>query len=161
MVIVGAVTIIGAGTLFTTFASAETSNTQNPMTSLVQKISDKFGLNKDEVQAVFDEHHDEMRAEMETRHEEHLNQLVKEGKITEEQKILIQNKMKEIQAQRESEMKSFKDLTPEEMKAKFEQHRSEMESWAKENGINPEYLMGDFAIKIKGGGHGDRMFIHR
>lgn len=161
MVIVGAVTILGAGTIFTTMASAQANDAQNPMSSLVQKIADKFNLNKDDVQKVFDEQHDEMRKTMEAKHQERLDQLVKDGKITEAQKTLIQKKMKELQAQRESERDSFKDLTPEEMKAKMDQHRSEMENWAKENGIDPKYFMGDFVIKIKGGGHGEKHMFFR
>ncbi len=156
MMVVGIVTVLGAGILFTNLVSAQGSDTQNHMSSLVQKISDKFGLNKDEVQAVFDEQHDEMRKVMVAKHQERLDQLVKDGKITEAQKTLIQNKMEELQAERES----LKDLTPEERKTKIDAARVELESWAKENGIDLQYLMGNFGFKLRGGGHG-HMFIQK
>jgi TRAP-type mannitol/chloroaromatic compound transport system substrate-binding protein len=161
LLIIGAVTVLGVGTAFTTVASAQSNGgTQDPTSSLVQKIADKFNLNKDEVQKVFSEHRDgmkfNMKANMQARHEERLNQLVSEGKITEEQKNLIMNKMKELHEKKASEMETWKDLKPEERRAKMEATRTELESWAKQNGINPEYLM--FKVKIKaGGGH---MMMH-
>ena len=144
MAIVG-LTLIGT-VLFgavNTFAQT-TASDQNPMSSLVQKIADKFGLNKDEVQAVFDENRQEHQARMQQRYEERLTQDVKDEKITEEQKQLILQKHKELSENRQSKMEEMKNMSVEERKTEMERERQELENWAKENGIDPQYLMGGF-----------------
>lgn len=147
MMIIGTITILGAGTVFTSIASAQTTDTQTPMTTLVQKIADKFNLNKEEVQKVFDEHRDEMQQKRQTKMDERLSELVKDGKLTNEQKTLILNKIKELQDKRESEKDSLRNLTPEERKSKMEAARTDLQNWAKDNGIDLKYLWGGF------GGH--------
>ena len=126
-----------------TFAQSAVSD-QNSMSSLVQKIADKFGLNKDEVQAVFDQNRQEHQAQMQTRFEDQLTQAVTDGKITEEQKQLILQKHKELQENRQSKMEEMKDMSVEERRTAMEKERQELENWAKENGIALKYLMGGF-----------------
>ncbi len=89
--------------------------------SIIEKLVEKFGLNPDEVQAVFDEARQErqaqMQAQMQNRFQEQLNQAVTDGKITSEQMELILAKRAELQEQ-------------------GMQNRQEMQQWAEENGIN-------------------------
>lgn len=103
---------------------------------IVQKLVERFGLNEDEVKAVFDEERTERQQQMQARFEERLNQAVSEGKITEEQKQAILAKKEEMQAN----FGQFKDLSPEERREKMEAHREEMKTWAEENGINLDSL---------------------
>ena len=125
--------------------SAQTSiSDQSPMASLVQKIADKFGLNKDEVQAVFDQNRQEHQAQMQAKSEEQLSQDVTDGKITEEQKQKILEKRQELQENRQSKMEEMRNMTAEERKAAMEKERQELENWVKENGIDHNYLMGGF-----------------
>ena len=148
-----ALAVLAFGTLtMHSFASAQ--EITDPQSALVEKIATKFGLNKDEVQKVFDEERTEMHAQMQLKQEERLSQLVKDGKITEAQKTLIINKQKEMQTQRKANKDSFKDLTPEERKTQMESKKAELDAWAKENGIDPTYL---FPGKEMMGGHGPRM----
>lgn len=144
------VTVLGAGFFGISTVSAQTASSRS--SSIVQKIADRFGLNKDEVQKVFDEEHAARRTEMQAKMEERLNTLVTEGKITAEQKMLIQNKMKELQAERQANKEKMKSLTPEQMKEEMESKKTELDAWAKENGIDPQYLM--FKMKFKGNGQG-------
>lgn len=136
-----------------TFALAQED--VSPDINLVEKISTKFGLDKNEVQKVFDQEKTEMHAKMQVKQEERLSALVKDGKITEAQKTLIANKQKEMQAKRETNKDNFKNLTPEERKTQMESKKAELDAWAKENGIDPTYLMPAFGGK--GGHHGPRM----
>lgn len=153
-----AVSVLGAGilTASTAFAQTEsTATTQDPMNSLVQKIADKFNLNKTEVQAVFDEVHDERHAAMKADMEEKLSQYVTDGKITEAQKQLILQKHKEMQSERKANKDEFKNLSSDERKTQMDAKRTELETWAKENGIDLQYVMphggkGVFMIR-----HGD------
>lgn len=127
------------------------------MSSLVQKLADKFGLNKDEVQAVFDEERKEMESQMEGQYEERLSQLVRSGEITEEQKALIQEKHQEMKDSMKDEMEGMKDLTTEERKAQMQAKHDELESWAEEHGIDLKYLMFNVGMH-KERGHGSMMF---
>jgi len=150
------ITMIGAGILTSSQVLAQnTPDGQNPMQSLVQKIADKFGLKKEDVQAVFDQDRSDRQAEMETKKLAELDQLVKDGKITEAQKQLIINKQKERETNRQTEMQTMQGKTDEERKAAFEANKTKMqterkalEDWATQNGIDVKYLMGGF------GGHG-------
>ncbi len=141
LLVLGAITIIGAGALGSSQAFAQESNTQDPVNSLVQKIADKFGLNKDDVQAMFTEHKSEMKANISARQEDRLSNLVSEGKITEAQKTLIINKQKELAEKRAANKSSLKDLSREEIRSKMETERAELEKWATDNGIDKKYLM--------------------
>ncbi len=111
-----------------TKAYADNSDKYPP---IIQKLVERFGLNEDEVKAVFDEAREEQHQQMQNRFEERLNQAVSEGEITEEQKQAILAKREEMQANREE----FKDLSPEERREKMEAHQEEMKKWAEENGL--------------------------
>lgn len=144
LVMLGAVTIVGTSVLGTNQVFAQESTTLNPVSSLVQKIADKFGLNKDDVQAVFTEHKSEVKAKHSARQEDRLSKLFSEGKITEAQKTLIINKQKELAEKRAANKGSLKDLSREEIRSKMEAERAGIEKWATDNGIDIKYLMGPF-----------------
>lgn len=131
--------------------SAATSNGNG--NDLAEKIATKFNLNKDEVKQVFEEEHTARRAEHEKRVSERLQKLVDEGTITAEQKTAIEAKLKELQANREEHHEEMENLSDDERKAKLEEKRTELENWAKEQGLDLSKLKGVF-----GGprGHGHR-----
>ena len=91
---------------------------------IVQKLVERFSLNTEEVQQVFDEVREERQQETQVRFEERLNQAVSEGEITQEQKEAIVAKKDEMKANRGE----FKDLTPKERHENRENHRQEMET---------------------------------
>lgn len=132
---------VGLGLLGSSAFAQETNDTNNPMDTLVQKIATKFNLNESDVQAVFDEAHSEIETKIEADQSERLSTLVSEGKITEEQKSLILNKQKEMKESHKSNLENMKNLTPEERKSQMEAKRTELDTWAQENGIDPQYLM--------------------
>lgn len=152
-------TLAGMGIFGTSRVLAQNTN-GNPFSTIVEKIANKFGLKKEDVQAVFDQDRLERRTEMETKYLTQLDQLVKDGKITEVQKQLIINKHKEIQADSQSKIQSMQGKTAEERKAAMEEKRTKMEAqrkaledWAKQNGIDPQYVIG-FGIGRFGGMRG-------
>jgi len=142
LLIAGVVSTIGLAGLGAGVAHAATStdSSDNPMSSLVDKIATKFNLNKDEVQALFDENRTEMEAKREEQVKSDLADLVKAGTITQTQADAITAKRAELQTQRESNKDSFKDLTADERKAKMEEERTALEAWAKEQGLDTKYL---------------------
>lgn len=158
LLLASAVVAIGSGALLSTsqvFAQSATTDA-HPMSSLVQKISQKFGLNEAEVQAVFDETHAEMEAQRKGEHEKRLSQLVTEGKITEAQKQLIIAKGEELENKMKNSRETMANKTEAERKAIMDAERKELQEWANQNGIDLKYLKftigrgGVSAVKMKG-----------
>ncbi len=141
-----AIVITGVAAFGSIGAFAQTT-AEDPHTSIIQKLVSKFGLNEDEVKAVFDAERSERQKQMQTRMTEKLTQAVTDGKITEQQKQLIIAKQAELQKERETNRETMQNLTNEQRKAKMEEHRTEIEAWAKENNIDTQYLFGG----MKGG----------
>jgi len=90
--------------------------------NLVTRLSTRFNLNADEVEAVFQEAQIERQEQRKAALSERLQQKVNEGEITAEQKTLIESKLGELQAE-------------------HEEQRTALESWAEENGISQQYIM--------------------
>lgn len=131
-------------------AQSGTADSTDPMSSLVQKIATKFNLNQDDVQKVFDEEKQERDAKRDEQQSEHLQKLVNEGTITSTQKTAIEAKLKELKAERESDKDSMQNLSESERRAKMDEKRTTLETWAKEQGIDLTKLHGIF---MGGRGH--------
>lgn len=146
LLVTGAVTAVGlTGAMGIGVASAatDTTSSEKGRSSLVDRIAEKFNLNKDEVKAVFQEQHLERKAEMQQRMEDRLDQAVADGKLTEGQKQKVLAKLAEIREQHEAAFEAMQDKTPEERKAFKQELHGELEdlkAWAEENDIPEEYL---------------------
>jgi polyhydroxyalkanoate synthesis regulator phasin len=120
MLAAGVITTVTAGSLLGLgSASADTADGS----SLIDKIASKFNLNRDEVEAVFDEEKAERQAERQADFSEELQEKVDAGDITAEQKTAIEAKMTEMQTARETE-------------------REAIQQWAEDNNIDMKYVMG-------------------
>lgn len=104
--------------------------------TLVEKLATKFNVKTEDVQAVFDENRQEHEAERAKKQEEHLTQLVTDGKLTEDQKNALIAKRQEMEAKRDSMRDSLKNASKEEHKAAREQHHNEMDQWFQDQGID-------------------------
>lgn len=134
--------LIIVGLLSSSYISAQDSNYYPP---IVQKIAEKFNLNVEDVQDVFDEERNDHHAEMQALWSERLDDLVNEGNITAEQKQAILDKHEEL----EDKMESLKDLNWDERQEKMKEIREEFKNWASsQNIVLP--LLGPFG---KGMGH--------
>jgi hypothetical protein len=103
-------------------ASAATSPNSSG-DGLVNKIASKFNLNKNDVQKVFDDDKTAREAERQKDFSDRLQSKVDSGDITTAQKTLIENKMKELQAKKDTELK-------------------DLQNWASNNKIDMKYLHG-------------------
>lgn len=162
LVAAGAATVFGAATMVGVAQAATTTGSDN----LVDKISQRFNVDKAEVQKVFDEERTARQAEREQRYEERLSQAVKDGKLTEDQKTKLLAKHKELKAEMEKRHESReaergdmaqkteaeREALVEQRKAEMDKQRAEIEAWEKANNIPSGYLM----MKGHGGkgGHG-------
>ena len=108
--------------------------------SFIQALAEKFNLSEDEVDSFLEEQRTARQEERKTEREEHLNQLVSEGKLTEDQKNALIAKMEENQAEREANREEFQNMTREERQAQRQQHREEMDEWFEEQGIDKDEL---------------------
>lgn len=148
-----ALAIITAAVTTSSFVSAQDTTGAN---SLVAAIAQKFNLNQNDVQAVFDEERNKSEAQMKTQMEAKLTQAVTDGKITEAQKQAIIAKMAEMKNNR-PDKEEFQNLTKEQRKARMDEKKAEMDTWLSQNGLTREVfqqVMGAFK-----GGHGRRMMM--
>ncbi len=137
---------IGGATLFG-FSQAAQAQTNSSREDLVKAIAQKFNLDQAQVQSVFDQHKDERQKEMKQRVEDRLAQAVKDGKITEDQKTKILAKIAELKTKHDSD--EFKNMTFDEKKTAMKKAHDDLQTWAKEQGIDTSYFMIGF-----GGHHG-------
>ncbi|HUC20312.1 MAG TPA: hypothetical protein VMR98_02340 [Candidatus Polarisedimenticolaceae bacterium] len=162
MLVATAASVIGLASV-AGMVSAESGNT-----GLVDKISQRFNLNKNDVQKVFDEDRTAHEAGRESRYEARLMQAVKDGKLTEGQKTKLVAKHKELQAEMEKNHESMKagreafaNKTDAERqtlmvqrRAEMDKKRAEIEAWEKQNNIPSGYLFGGFGGRGQGNGPG-------
>ncbi len=154
MLVAGIVTTVAAGSLAgTTFAGAQTSESGN---GIIDKLVEKFNLNKDEVQAVFKEAHDERHAEMKAKQAERLAALVEDGTITQDQADALTAKHEELDAKRE-ELKS-QDLTREEIREQMQELKDEFKSWVDEQGFDLDAIRPEKGDGFRKHGHGGLRF---
>ena len=117
----------GAGAIF--------ADDNNPHDTLITRIAQKFNLNENDVEAVFQSVRDERQTEMKKQQEDRLNEAVSDGVITEEQKNAILTKMQEHQEVRG-------------------QNREEMQNWFKDQGIDETKLRDYLGFGGRGRGMG-------
>lgn len=125
---------------------------------LIDKIASAFKLDKTKVTKVVNDYRigkqKEHQTEALTRLSERLAELVKDGKITDSQRILILNKHKELQAKKVADQSKLQAMTVEERKTYMETQRTALDTWAKQNGIDAKYALGFGKGHGMGGGRG-------
>lgn len=140
-----------AGSLGLASVGALAATSTNSSGSLVDDVTNHFHLNKSEVQQVFDNHRKTEQANHEQKYEDRLNQAVKDGKLTSDQKDKILAKHKEMI----SFMESLKDKTPQERHDAMKTKMDELKTWEKDNNIPVGYLGGP-GMGHHGFGHGPK-----
>lgn len=152
LIVAAAITTLGVGgamSLNGVVNAATDTTSSDPMSSLVQKIADKFNLNKSDVQAIFDQQRDEMETQREQAFKDRLAQAVKDGKLTQDQADKITAKAAELKANRDANRNKFKSMTEEERHAAMKSERDALDQWVNDNDIPTEYL--HFGMRGHGG----------
>lgn len=134
-----AVMMLASATYATTNVKADDSKTFSP---LVKRMIERFNLNENEVEEVVDEFRDEHHFRMQERMAERLGNLISEGLITEEQKDSLLDKFAEMRMEHEEMMGVRWKMTEEQRLAAYDAHRDQLESWATENGLNLNEILG-------------------
>lgn len=133
-------------------ASAQTAS--NPQSSIIEAIATKFNLNKDEVEEVFDEEREAHKEAFEANRTKRLDALVADETITQDQKLAIEAKLSEMEAEHEENKDAMKNMSESERKATMEKKHAELETWAKEHDLVLKDLRGIFGGPHMGRHHG-------
>lgn len=152
LAVAAAVATIGVAGLGAGVAHAATSSTTtktDPMSGLVDAIATKFNLNKSDVQQVVDDQKSKMDVQREQKIKDDVAKLVTDGKITQAQADLINAKRAELEKQREADKTSFDSMSEADRKTAMDKRKTDLESWAKQNNIDTQYLR-----YVMGVGHG-------
>jgi len=134
-----AVSILMVGVISTSVVSAQVSS----YPPVVERLAERFGLDKGEVKQFFDEVHSEHQADMYASWVERLDDLVAQGDITSEQKEELLTKLDEMR----EKIEALQDLDPETRHEDVVQIRQEFRDWAKAQEIDLS------SIKPFGGRH--------
>ena len=110
--------VISLATYGVSSIRASETGTANPV---ISRLAEKFNLEENDVEAVFDAVHEERQEEMKKVREERLNEAVSDGVITEAQKNALIAKWDGLQQ-------------------RHEQERQEMQQWFEDQGIDPTKL---------------------
>lgn len=150
--IVAATATAGVAGLSSAYAETASTTNHDPMSSLVQAVATKFNLKTADVQAVFDAQRTQMHQQREQAVKDQIAGLVKDGKLTQTQADKLNAKRTELEAERDSNRAAMQGKTAAERRAAVQEHKTELDTWLKDNGISTDYaylLMGGH-----GRGHG-------
>lgn len=151
-------TVFGLSVMLSALPVYAQTPTQTPtkvafFDGLVKFIADKFNLDQEQVKSAINEYQASHQAEMQKKREiemkSRLDQLVKDGKITQEQETAIIAEMKVLQDKYKVGTKD--SMSPQDHKAQFDAMREEIQAWSKEHNIDAKYLMPGFSGKVKMG----------
>jgi nucleoid DNA-binding protein len=139
------ITMIGIGAAGATTIFAQ-SNTK---TSFVAELAQKLGIDQSKVQTAVDQIKTEHTAQVEANFESKLSDLVTQGKLTVVQKQAVLDKMTELKSYISSD--AFKNLTPQQKKQALQTKRTDLENWAKQEGIDLSLINPKFTHMFMGG----------
>lgn len=136
---------------FDLFGQKNTSSETSQFPEVIQRIVDKFKLNKDEVQEVINETREQRQQQIRDQQRERLSQAVKEGVLTQQQMENLLKKQEEWQARQSQIMEEQRKLAQEKR------------DWFAQNNIDIGKLgpfLGNFGFGKKGG-FGRGMFFNQ
>lgn len=128
--------LVAVGAVFGATLVAAAAEDTDGYPPIIQALAERFNLNADDVKEVFDEQHEAKRDKMQQRHEDHLDEAVEAGTLTDEQKEALLKKKEELRVQ----MDEIKDLPPEERFEAMKETHEEFKAWAEESGIDLKAL---------------------
>ena len=141
MLIVGVSLAILTGIYGTSLASSGFN--RGSRSEMIEMLAKKFNLDEDEVKDFVKEHQGNLRKDrtelVKKRFQERLNQEVKAGNLTEDQKNLILGKRAEMEKKINKDLKNWENER-EKRRERIEGYREEMRIWAEENGIDFDLL---------------------
>lgn len=150
---------MSASTFFLTpsaYAQGTSNGGGNFFSGLVSFISQKFGLEKSQVQTAVNEYKTQQKGKMvqnmEDREKKRLDTLVSQGKITSEQETAIINELKSLKTKYKIGVKDS-NQTPEERASNVQSFQNDLKTWAASQNIDVSLIMPIGGMMGKGMGH--------
>jgi hypothetical protein len=106
--------------------------------NFLQDLAAKFGIKHEQVQQFRQEHREQNQAEHLQKLTTRLDQAVKDGKLTVEQKNMILAKVAEMQNFHDS----LKGKSPQQRREALKQKHEELKKWAEDNHIPAPFALG-------------------
>lgn len=125
---------------------------------IVQRLVERFDLNRDEVVEVFEGLAVEHRAEVEAKVSQRLDMQVEKGNLTTDQRNALEAKRAELRAQFAADREAFSEMSSDERKAFLAEREAELRAWAVANEIDVKFLA-RFGAEFHRGGM--NLFKHR
>jgi hypothetical protein len=136
MLTAAALILLGTGATGISSAFAAEHSYGDGAKNIIQALADKFGVSTDEVQSVFDEQRELVRANQTKKAAERLTQAVSDGTLTQAQADAITAHHSEM----ETFVESLQEMTPEERKDAQDEQREANATWAKEHDIPEDFF---------------------
>lgn len=114
-------------------------NNGNSHSPLLERIAEKFDLDIDEVKDFLRELKEERKVGM----EERLDELVEDGKITDNQKEAILEKKEELETLKEE----LKDMKASEARKAMKEIKEEFKDWIEKNDLELKYFFSGNGLK--------------
>lgn len=124
-----ALTITAAAGTATALAATPAASNSSTYPPIVQKLADTFHLNPADVNKVFQDQKQMNQQQRQQKLNDYLETQVKAGKITEDQKNKMITKLEDLHSQLKNDTKGQRHQDMQNL-------RSQLEQWAKDNGIN-------------------------
>lgn len=137
--------IAGASVLTISKSYADEESQFSPM---IQRLVERFNLDENKVSEVIGEYREENKERRMESMEERLNTLVSENKLTEEQKVQLLEILKNHEPNENRGSMNFEDR---------ETYRTELETWATEQGLDLSELQIGFGMPKGEMGEGRKM----
>lgn len=141
-----ATAIVGAAGLYGARSLALADSSTNQKQSLAQTIAGAFGLDASKVQNVITRYHQGTQAQREDNYEQHLQDAVTAGKLTQAQEQGILAEHNALAA----EMKSAEDQTGSARRTALAKVRSDAEAWARAHNIDVHWLLRPERSRLRG-----------
>ena len=135
-----AVVAVGAIAMSSVSAASVAGNT-NSVSNLVNALAQKFNLNPADVQQVFNDNQAQMKAQMQQKETDRINQAVTDGKLNQDQANKIIAKKAELETQQATFKASLEGKTKAEIQAAMKIQMDSLKQWATDNNIPMQYLM--------------------
>lgn len=131
-------------------ATSTTTSQPNFLQGLVGFLAQKFGLDQTQLQNAVNDYKSQQQQtrqqNMQNREKTHLDSLVAKGTITSTQEQQILDELAKLKS--EYPPSSFKGLTADQRKQKFNQEQAEIQAWSRSTGIDAKYLHPGWGMRL-------------
>jgi hypothetical protein len=140
--------VLVAGLSFIGVSAVQAQTGSDRLSGLAQAIAQKFNLDQSLVQTTINDYNQQQKTNLQSNR---LDQLVKDGNITDSQKQAILDELATLKSKYNPA--NWKDLTKAQRDEQIKAEQAEAKAWATSQGIDPTYVMPGFMGPHQAFGH--------